>query len=123
MTTSRPGASAGSRPSLTGTTATTPATTPVTTPATSRTRPTPATTPGTTPATTPSVRAGALELTLAPVGADVFFAERWERRPLVVERGEAGRFDAVLSAADVERLVCETGIRMPAFRLVRDGKP
>ena len=28
-----------------------------------------------------------------------------------------------MSAADVERLVCETGIRMPAFRLVADGAP
>ena len=27
----------------------------------------------------------------------------------------------MLSDADVERLVCETAIRSPAFRLVRDG--
>ena len=37
-------------------------------------------------------------------------------------RAERGRFDAVLSVADVERLVCTTGIRAPAFRLVRDGR-
>lgn len=36
-------------------------------------------------------------------------------------RGEAGRFDDLLSEADVERLVCSTGIRYPAFRLVKDG--
>ncbi len=39
----------------------------------------------------------------------------------MLERGEPGRFDGVLSDADVERLVCETAIRSPAFRLVRDG--
>ena len=63
----------------------------------------------------------ALDLTLDPVGREAFLDEYCDRRPLVVQRGEAGRFDAVLSDADVERLVCETAIRSPAFRLVRDG--
>jgi len=38
-----------------------------------------------------------------------------------VRRAEGGRFDAILSTADVERLVCATGIRAPAFRLVVNG--
>src|SRR5918998_1713534 len=38
-----------------------------------------------------------------------------------VARAESGRFDGIISTADVERLVCTTGIRAPAFRLVRDG--
>lgn len=62
----------------------------------------------------------ALELTLEPVGAGEFEEHR-DRRPLIVARDEPGRFDAVLSDAAVERLVCETAIRMPAFRLVKDG--
>jgi lysine-specific demethylase/histidyl-hydroxylase NO66 len=84
-----------------------------------------------TPATTarPSPRpqaaregpADALALTLDPVDIDTFLAEHWERRPLVVPRGERGRFDGVLSSTDAERLICETAIRMPAFRVVRDG--
>jgi lysine-specific demethylase/histidyl-hydroxylase NO66 len=80
----------------------------------------------TTPATTAPPRpsaGGALALTLDPVGAEEFFAGHWERRPLVIERGEAGRFDGILSTAGVERLVCETGLRSPAFRMVRDGVP
>jgi hypothetical protein len=40
---------------------------------------------------------------------------------LLVARGEPGRFDPILSAADVERLLCETAIRAPALRLVKDG--
>lgn len=39
----------------------------------------------------------------------------------MVPRGEPGRFDDLLSEADVERLVCSTAIRYPAFRLVRQG--
>jgi hypothetical protein len=38
-----------------------------------------------------------------------------------VPRNEPGRFDDLLSEAEVERLVCETGLRFPAFRLVKEG--
>jgi hypothetical protein len=63
----------------------------------------------------------ALARCLEPVDADVFFAEHWEQQPLLVPRNEPGRFDDLLSEADVERLVCSTAIRYPAFRLVREG--
>lgn len=63
----------------------------------------------------------ASELTLGPVGLDEFLAKSWDREPLRIPRKEPGRFDSILSRADVERLLCETAIRSPAFRLVRDG--
>jgi lysine-specific demethylase/histidyl-hydroxylase NO66 len=97
------------------------ATPPTPTPTTpTRTQPTP--TP-TTPTRSAPKRAAqaALARCLEPVGADVFFAEHWEQRPLLVPRNEPGRFDDLLSEADVERLVCSTAIRYPAFRLVREG--
>jgi hypothetical protein len=50
-----------------------------------------------------------------------FLAEHWEQRPLAVPRSEEGRFDDLLSVADVERLVCSGGLRYPAFRLVKEG--
>jgi bifunctional lysine-specific demethylase and histidyl-hydroxylase NO66 len=86
-------------------------------------------TPRTSPTTSsPTLRqataarpADALELTLEPVAPRAFFADHWERRPLLVARDEPGRFDHILSAADVEHLVCATAIRSPAFRLVKDG--
>ena len=95
-------------------------------------RATPATTPVTTAATRAPDRAAAgsgpagagldaLSLTLAPVSPEAFLDEHWEREPLLVSRGEPGRFDGILSPADVERLICTTGMRAPAFRLVRDG--
>ena len=63
----------------------------------------------------------ALGLTLGPVDADAFLADYWERQPLVIERGEERRFHELLAPADVERLLCESGVRVPAFRLVKEG--
>jgi bifunctional lysine-specific demethylase and histidyl-hydroxylase NO66 len=85
---------------------------------------TPTRTTATRTQTTPTARRAArtaLARCLDPVDAETFLAEHWERRPLVVPRDEPGRFDDLLSAADVERLVCSTAIRYPAFRLVREG--
>jgi hypothetical protein len=78
------------------------------------------TTPTQTP--TPRTRAkGALARCVEPVGVAEFLAEHWEQQPLAVPRSEEGRFDDLLSVADVERLVCSGGLRYPAFRLVREG--
>jgi lysine-specific demethylase/histidyl-hydroxylase NO66 len=86
------------------------------------------TTPATTAAPPEPVRAAsaspgadALALTLDPVDASTFLAEHWERRPLVVARDDPERFRHILAPADVERRVCETRIRAPGFRLVKDG--
>jgi ribosomal protein L16 Arg81 hydroxylase len=83
-----------------------------------------ATTPTRTAPTRPTPRRAAraaLARCLEPVDAETFLAEHWERRPLSVARSQAGRFDDLLSEADVERLVCSTAIRYPGFRLVREG--
>src|SRR5580765_5146593 len=107
-------------------------TTPIrTTPtATTRTRATPirATPTRTRPTLTQTTRtlrrhaAAALARCLDPVDAETFFTEYSERRPLIVPRDEPGSFDDLLSEADVERLVCSTAIRYPAFRLVQEGR-
>jgi JmjC domain len=76
---------------------------------------------GTPTRTTP--RAGAaLRRAIEPVEEERFSEEYWEQRPLVVPRNEEGRFDDLLSTRDVERLVTETAIREPAFRLVKAGE-
>jgi bifunctional lysine-specific demethylase and histidyl-hydroxylase NO66 len=104
----------------------TPTATTSTRPTETRTPTTPTRTP-TTPTPTQTTRTArraaeaAFARCLEPVDAATFFAEHWEQRPLVVPRGEGGRFDDLLSEADVERLVCSTAIRYPAFRLVRQG--
>ena len=61
----------------------------------------------------------ALARAIEPAGADEFADDYWEQQPLHVARGEAGRFDDLLSAQDAERLITEPGLRHPAFRLVK----
>jgi Cupin superfamily protein len=79
------------------------------------------TTPTRTPTSTTPASGESLARCLEPVGADEFLGDYWEQKPLVIERGEHGRFDDLLSTADVERLICSTGIRHPAFRIVKEG--
>ena len=50
----------------------------------------------TTPTRTPRSSA-ALERAVEPFELERFLAEHWERQPLVVPRGEEGRFDDLLS--------------------------
>ncbi len=64
----------------------------------------------------------ALERCVSPVEAGRFLDEYWERRPLLVPRDEQGRFDDLLSAAELEQLVTSGGLRYPAFRLVKEGE-
>ena len=63
----------------------------------------------------------ALTRCVEPIGAAEFLAEYWEQRPLAVPRAEEGRFDDLLSVADVERLVSSGGLRTPGLRLVKEG--
>jgi lysine-specific demethylase/histidyl-hydroxylase NO66 len=39
----------------------------------------------------------------------------------VVSRAQPARYDDLLSEREVEHLVCETGLRFPGFRLVKEG--
>jgi ribosomal protein L16 Arg81 hydroxylase len=71
---------------------------------------------------TPPAEQTELERIVAPTSADEFLVEFWERQPLAVSRNEEGRFDDLLSQENVERLVCDTGLRYPAFRLVKAGE-
>ena len=94
-----------------------PATTPT---GTTPTRPM-ATTPTRTTPTRTTHSAAPLLRAVAPVDAERFLAEHWEAQPLVVPRAEEGRFDDLLSVRDVERLITETALRTPGFRLVKAG--
>ena len=77
----------------------------------------------TTPTRTPTARTlRALARCVEPVESGRFLEDYWERRPLLVPRNEAGRFDDLLSQAEAERLVSSTGLRYPAVRLVKEGE-
>jgi JmjC domain len=64
----------------------------------------------------------ALSRCLEPLDAAEFLEDYWERRPLAVERDEPGRYEDLLSEAEVEQLVCSGGLRYPGFRLVKAGE-
>ncbi len=49
-----------------------------------------------------------------------FVAEHWSRRP-VLDRGAPQRFSQLLDEAEVEELVGGRGLRLPTFRMVREG--
>ena len=64
---------------------------------------------------------GALERCLDPIGADEFFEKHYEREALHIARGEEGRFDDLLSVADVSAMVSSGSLRYPGFRLAMTG--
>jgi ribosomal protein L16 Arg81 hydroxylase len=51
-----------------------------------------------------------------------FAEDHWGREPLL-HRGDAVAFAGLLDLVDVDGLIGETLLRMPAFRLVKDGEP
>ena len=52
------------------------------------------------------------------------FAERhWGREPLYRSAADADGFRGLLDLADVDHMVTESLLRMPSFRLVKEGKP
>src|SRR4051794_24899125 len=90
--------------------------------AATRTGPTAATRTGPTATPTAPTRASnALTRCVEPIGAAEFLADYWEQQPLAVPRDEEGRFDDLLSVADVERLVSQGGLRTPGLRMVKEG--
>src|SRR5581483_9228552 len=72
-------------------------------------------------ASTRARASSALARCIDPVAGDEFLATHWEQQPLAVPRAEDGRFDDLLTVADVERRLSDGSARYPAFRLVRDG--
>jgi bifunctional lysine-specific demethylase and histidyl-hydroxylase NO66 len=65
---------------------------------------------------------GALERCVGDVAR--FADEHWGRRPLLHRAPDGARgFAELLDLPDVDRLVTETLLRLPSFRLVKDGTP
>jgi bifunctional lysine-specific demethylase and histidyl-hydroxylase NO66 len=64
---------------------------------------------------------GALELCVGDVRR--FAEEHWGRAPLHRRAAEPDGFRGLLDLADVDHLITESLLRMPSFRLVKEGKP
>ena len=61
------------------------------------------------------------DLLIAPIEPAHFFAEFWEKRPLVISRQSPDYYSDLCSLADVDRILSSTDLRYPAIRLVRHG--
>jgi len=53
---------------------------------------------------------------------DHFARELWNKRPQHRKAADLNGFDDLLSLDDVDQIVSTTGLRLPAFRLVKDGE-
>jgi ribosomal protein L16 Arg81 hydroxylase len=62
-----------------------------------------------------------LEALLDPVGPSVFFDLHWEKKPLHVQRTDVGYYSALVSLADLERLIASPDARYPAIQLSKHG--
>ena len=52
-----------------------------------------------------------------------FVRDHWAKAPLLRRGAGPGGFDDLLSLDDVDRILATTSPRVPAFRMVKDGKP
>jgi ribosomal protein L16 Arg81 hydroxylase len=67
-----------------------------------------------TPLDDPSFSLAAL---LFPIGVGEFFADVWEKRPLVINRDVPGAYRDLLALADVDRVLTTFNLRYPEIRL------
>ncbi len=58
---------------------------------------------------------------IEPVGAEAFFAEYWEERPLLLQQRGASHYDSLLSIEDLEEFISQADARYPAIRLAKGG--
>jgi hypothetical protein len=64
----------------------------------------------------------ALELCIAPHDLQAFLERWWEREPLFIGRRETNRFDHLISRSIFDDLVAHSNLRVPFFRLIKDGQ-
>ncbi len=62
-----------------------------------------------------------LSTLIHPVGAEAFFAEYWESKPLLLQQRGAAYYDPLLSIENIEELISRGDVRYPAIRLAKGG--
>jgi ribosomal protein L16 Arg81 hydroxylase len=71
-----------------------------------------------------NLRTGAafkLDWLLSPVDQKGFFADYWEKQPLLVQRHNPVYYENLLSLRDIDYIISSTDLRYPAVRMVKDG--
>jgi hypothetical protein len=62
-----------------------------------------------------------LKRCIDPLDLDTFFSGYWEKKPLIIPRSQPGYFSNLLSLEAVDTILTSTNLRVPGFRLVRQG--
>jgi lysine-specific demethylase/histidyl-hydroxylase NO66 len=65
----------------------------------------------------------AFDLCVAPYELHAFVDRWWERKPLLIKRRDIYRFHRLITRSSFDDLVAHTNLRIPFFRLFRDGRP
>jgi hypothetical protein len=58
---------------------------------------------------------------LRPVSPVEFFSSYWECRPLLIHRGDAEFYEALLTDRNLEDIISTSDLRYPAIRLAKEG--
>jgi ribosomal protein L16 Arg81 hydroxylase len=58
---------------------------------------------------------------LDPLDLGTFYSDYWEKKPLFLSRARPDYFSDLLSLEAVDRILTSTNLRVPGFRLVRQG--
>jgi ribosomal protein L16 Arg81 hydroxylase len=65
--------------------------------------------------------ANILKRCIEPLNLDTFFSDYWEKKPLIISRTKPGYFSDLLSLEAIDTILTSTNLRVPGFRLVRQG--
>lgn len=58
---------------------------------------------------------------LHPISVAEFFGSYWERKPLLIRRGDPRFYEGLLTDRDLEDIISTSDLRYPAIRLAKDG--
>ena len=61
------------------------------------------------------------EKLIQPITTGNFFAEYWEKKPLLIQHRDRGYYDKLISYRDMENIVSRTDARYPSIKLVKKG--
>jgi|SRR5580658_200070 ribosomal protein L16 Arg81 hydroxylase len=58
---------------------------------------------------------------LHPLSSGSFFADYWERQPLVIRRSDIAYYQGLMTEGDLEDFISNPNTRFPAIKLAKDG--
>jgi hypothetical protein len=66
-------------------------------------------------------RAHNLASLLHPISSDTFISTYWEKHWLLIQRGDAGYYEGLLTNENLEDIISSSDARYPAIMLAKDG--